>query len=219
MHRVIAVVFSLLLLSLPSYADIQFNNSNQAGGLNNLDFDSLINVNGIASTVRGHLAGSSAQVDVRGNEQLTLSNGDKIQAADGKFTVADIFLSPPSPGTFARIVFALKAFDVNRGNTPDAFFTIAATQGNGSVSSQSFSLTQGTSHFSVIATNGSDIRSIQLAASTGAFERLSQVQLGNPIVSTTFAANPEPGSIVLLGSVALVALALQRKRSASNRRA
>jgi hypothetical protein len=207
-------------------ADIQFYEQNLPQDVENVLFNDSTaptsDIIGPAFTVRGHIgntptancASGNVCVDVQSNENLFVNNTGggqaTIAASDGEFTTADIFLTDPPGGTYTKIIFALTGDGT--GLDARATFTVTVTEGNGQVSSETFTTGSGDTFYTVVAINGQDIRNVDITTADGdAFDTLKQLRIGFTDNSNPPQGVPEPASVVLLSSL-IGGVALLRKR-------
>jgi hypothetical protein len=205
---------AVLLLSIGSiaHADIVFSGGNTPGG-DNVLFNTGSDIIGPATTLRGHIANTTRQVDIVGSENLIVNNAGggqaTVEGVDGGFTTADIFLTIPPGGVYTQIVFALSG-DAQSSST----FKITVTEGDGTIqTSNDFTFSSGNDFFTVVAINGQDIRNVDITTSAGEIDTLKQIRIGGFDSSNPPNAVPEPTSIVLLSSL-VGGIALLRKRLA-----
>jgi hypothetical protein len=215
---------ALLLFAFASgaRADIIFDQGVDNTGTANVlfnDFATGSDIIGPSMTVRGHIQGTPTAscasgalcVDVLSNENLVVNNAGggqaTIEAADGSFTLADIFLTVPPGGVFTKIVFALSG--AGTGGAAQVGFDLSVTEGNGGMQSASFTTGSGNTFYTVVAINGQDIRNINLTATNGEFETLRQLRLGGEGISEI----PEPASLLLVGTVLAGIGIIRRKRA------
>lgn len=212
-------------ISTVARADIVFDtgvdNTNTANVLFNDSATGSDIISGI--TVRGHIQGTPTAdcasgalcVDVQSNETLVVNNAGggqaTIEADDGGFDLADIFLTVPPGGTYTKIVFALSG--VGTGQSGTVGFDVTVTEGNGTTNTASFTTGSGNTFYTIVAINGQDIRNVNLTSTAGSFETLRQLRIGQGLQDPPNPPQgvPEPSSIALLGSLVVGTWALRKK--------
>lgn len=168
-------------------------------------------ITGPALMVQGCLNNNnSVLVDFTGTENLVVNGGQaRIEAEVGTFDNLTINLDPLATSAFTTLIFNINAEQGNPGQ-----ITILADVISAADVSQIFNIAQGQNFFHVDATGGDLIRSVNFQ-STGlgvlsvAFDDVRQVRIGGPGIVTL----PEPGALVLLGTVlGAIGMTARRKK-------
>jgi len=205
---------------VPARADIQFlAGNNPQPDEQNVLFNGATDIGGPATTVTGHLNGTGNSVSFTSTSFLTTPaiGQARIEACTSTdlascntsqnpvtFTDLMVSLTEPPGGVFTDFIFNLDA-------SMDGSLTVTDTEGNGTIQTSSLlGLNQsGQNFYTVVAINGQDIRSVSLSSTAGLTDA-NQLRVSGV---AGLVAVPEPGSIVLLGSVmSILGFGIRRMR-------